>query len=345
MAKVEPLPITEVCPSRAALCGNPSDQHGGCVLAVPLWNFTATVTLSSSDNGFVYQELPITADSLSHAIDKARREGPGELSGLVKASLVVLGRILESTQTKPSRQGFVTQITTTIPRQRGLSGSSAVITAFFKAMLRLHGLTNHPTLTPSKLAHLVLSVETDELLIKAGPQDRVVQWFCQPVLMDFSSRAYDRHDAEHGEYIIVPASTLPQMALLTSNIPSHSGKLHGSIDAANPKIKKLMAEAAGTAREGAKALEHADLTALGRAMQRNAEIRVESFGDDLLGEANMQLLEISQKANCPMNFTGSGGAAIVLLPEGTESLKMLKNVIADKPFKGGFAVTSARFER
>ena len=345
MAKAESLPIVEVCPSRAALIGNPSDQHGGNVLAVPLWNFFATVTLSPFMDGFVFQELPITASSLSEAIKKARREGPGEMSGLIKASLPVFGELLESAGTLASSQDFVTQVGTNIPRQRGLAGSSAVITAFLKALIRLHGLTDHPNVAPSKLAHLVLSVETDELLIKAGPQDRVVQSFCKPVLMDFSSKAYAANEGVHGQYMAVEVSSLPKMALLTSNVPSHSGKVHSSIDPHDPKIKKLMAEAAELAKTGAEALKVGDTVALGSKMQRNAMIRVEAFGEEILGQANMQLLEIAKQANCPMNYTGSGGAAVVLLPEGAKSLKTLRRVIAEKPFKGNFTVTEAKFER
>lgn len=343
MAKVEQLPLTEECPSRAALIGNPSDQHGGSVLAIPLWNFTATVTLSPSECGFVFQELPITAGSLSEAIRRARREGPGEMSSLVKASLSVFGSILESTETTASRQGFVTSVSTTIPRQRGLAGSSAVIMAFFKALIRLHGLSDHPNVSPSKLAHLVLSVETDELLIKAGPQDRVVQSFCRPVLMDFSARAYSANGGIHGEYVAVEASNLPKMALLTSNVPSHSGKVHSSIDPEDPKIKRLMAEAAELAKAGAGDLKAGNAVALGAKMQRNAEIRVEAFGEQILGEANMQLLEIVRRAGCAMNFTGSGGAAIVLLVNGTKSLQALRQVMAEKPYKNNFNVKEAKF--
>lgn len=345
MAKAERLPIIEVCPSRAALCGNPSDQHGGCVVAVPLWDFTATVTLSASGNGFAYYEQPIVASSFVEAIERARRQGPGEMSALVNASFSTWGALLERIKVKASRQDFTLSVSTTIPRQRGMGGSSAVITALFKALLRLHGLSDHSTLTPSRMAHIVMSVETQELMIKAGPQDRVVQWFCRPVLMDFSHAAYEHNSGEHGEYRVLAIAELPKMALLTSNVPSHSGKVHSSINPRDRKIKKLMAEAAVLAQRAGQALEQCDLEELGNAMQRNAEIRVEAFGSELLGEANMRLLEIAGKAKCPMNFTGSGGAAIVLLPDGKGSFESLKRVIVQKPYKGDFAVSQARFER
>jgi glucuronokinase len=82
------------CHARAALAGNPSDMHGGAVLAVPVRAFSATVTL---------------------------RDGPCTPLPLIDAALARVG--VDS--------GY--EWTTDIPRGVGLAGSSALIIAALRA--------------------------------------------------------------------------------------------------------------------------------------------------------------------------------------------------------------------
>lgn len=72
-----------------------------------------------------------------------------------------------------TRQGFRVMFETNIPRQVGLAGSSAIITAFWKALMQFYDVSDKIPI--EKQASLVLSVEQDELAIAAGLQDRVIQ--------------------------------------------------------------------------------------------------------------------------------------------------------------------------
>lgn len=73
-----------------------------------------------------------------------------------------------------TRQGFRMMFETNIPRQVGLAGSSAIITALWKMLILFYGVTEKQI--PLELqASLVLKVEQDELGIAAGLQDRVIQ--------------------------------------------------------------------------------------------------------------------------------------------------------------------------
>lgn len=71
-----------------------------------------------------------------------------------------------------TRQGFRVMFDTNIPRQVGLAGSSAIITAFWKALIHFYNVTSIPL---EEQASLILSVEQNELGIAAGLQDRVIQ--------------------------------------------------------------------------------------------------------------------------------------------------------------------------
>jgi glucuronokinase len=71
-------------------------------------------------------------------------------------------------------QGFRIMFETNIPRQVGLAGSSAIITALWKTLMLFNGVTNDQ-ISLEVQASLILQVEQDELGMAAGLQDRVIQ--------------------------------------------------------------------------------------------------------------------------------------------------------------------------
>jgi galactokinase/mevalonate kinase-like predicted kinase len=73
-----------------------------------------------------------------------------------------------------TKQGFRMMFETNIPRQVGLAGSSAIITALWKTLLEFYSVTNDQ-ISLEVQASLVLQVEQNELGITAGLQDRVIQ--------------------------------------------------------------------------------------------------------------------------------------------------------------------------
>ena len=134
--------------ARAALAGNPSDGYGGAVLAVSVADFAA------------------------HA-EVARRRGrvSDPPSALVDAAVARFGR-----------GPCAVRWRTDVPREVGLAGSSAIVTATVRALCALHG----HALEPDALAAMALAVETEDLGIAAGPQDRYAQAHEGLVLMDFA---------------------------------------------------------------------------------------------------------------------------------------------------------------
>ena len=123
--------------ARAALAGNPSDGYGGAVLAVCVPELVAHAEAGPAARGV--SEPP---------------------SALVEAAVARFGR-----------GACAVRWTTTVPREVGLAGSSAIVTATVRALCALHG----HELAPAALAELVLAVEVEDLGIAAGPQDRYAQ--------------------------------------------------------------------------------------------------------------------------------------------------------------------------
>lgn len=70
-------------------------------------------------------------------------------------------------------EGFTLSYTTTIPRQLGLSGSSAIICAAFNCLLEWYGVQGE--FPVPERPGLILAVETEELGMTAGLMDRVSQ--------------------------------------------------------------------------------------------------------------------------------------------------------------------------
>ena len=71
-------------------------------------------------------------------------------------------------------RNFTLEYDTTIPRQVGLAGSSAIVTATLKCLMEFFnlGVKDIPKELQPKF---ILDVEKEELKINAGLQDRVVQ--------------------------------------------------------------------------------------------------------------------------------------------------------------------------
>lgn len=92
-----------------------------------------------------------------------------------------------------------------IPNQVGLAGSSAIITACLRALMKFYGVSIPKPVQPG----LILSVETSELGIPAGLQDRVIQVYEGVVYMDFDRAQFERQG--HGQYEELDPQLLPPL--------------------------------------------------------------------------------------------------------------------------------------
>jgi glucuronokinase len=322
-------------PSRAALVGNPSDlaesQGIGAVISMPLWDFKATVALLPGRDFAVYSPKS-AANSLLERAQILSRQGVGDWENTVDNTIATFQRMLQSVGREMISIPISIHLDTDIPRQRGMSGSSGMVIALLKALLVVHGLSDHEAFPPHKLAQWALGIETS-LGITAGLQDRVLQCYAGAVddmdalFMDFSRKANDGSNYRP----IISTLPLPRMALVLSSHPSHSGSAHAAvkerIETCDPVVLKEMRTLADYATEAADALARGNWHRLGDLMTLNAGVRLGIYGAESLGPVNIHLMDACQKAECPANFTGSGGAMITLLPEGDASIARLESEV------------------
>ena len=193
--------------ARAALVGNPSDGYGGRTISALVKNFWAEVRLVESDR---LELLPASQDQCSFpSLDEFLRDQ--QLQGchgglrLVKASIKRFAQWCAHEAIHLPAQNFRLTYTSCIPRQVGLAGSSAIVTATLRALFEFYGVAIRKELLPN----LSLAVETEELGISAGLRDRVAQVYEGLTYMDFDREFMQRHG--HGQYKSLHTSLLPPL--------------------------------------------------------------------------------------------------------------------------------------
>ena len=163
----------EKCYARLGLIGNPSDGYGGKTLSVVCKNFFAEVTLTQSDQLIIVPDA-YQFDSVTELVSHVSDNGYYGAQRLFRATIKVFVDYLSS---KGSSQAlspaFNLSYQTNVPRMVGLAGSSALIVATLKALMKFYDVAIDLRVLPS----LALKVERYELKIGGGLQDRVIQFY------------------------------------------------------------------------------------------------------------------------------------------------------------------------
>src|SRR3954452_22374094 len=175
--------ITTNAYARAGLVGNPSDGYFGKTISFIIRNFSATVRLWESPH---FEILPSHGDfahfdSVHAFLRDQRLHGYYGGMRLIKAAIKKFHDYCHREGCDLADRSFTVSFDTTIPRLVGMSGSSAIVTAMFRCMMRFYGVA----IDKEQLPTLILSVEREELGISAGLQDRVIQVYEGIVYMDF----------------------------------------------------------------------------------------------------------------------------------------------------------------
>ncbi len=169
--------------ARAGLLGNPSDGYNGKTISINVRNFCAEVVLYEWDSVDI-----VLADH-----DRARFRSVYDLAKdvklhgyyggirLIKATIKRFVEYCRANDIALHGRNFSVRYQSNIPRQVGMAGSSALITATLRCLMEFYGIDIAREAQPS----LVLSVEKDELGIGGGLQDRVIQVYEGAVYMDF----------------------------------------------------------------------------------------------------------------------------------------------------------------
>ena len=294
--------------ARAGLLGNPSDGYYGKTLAVLVRNFRARVLVFPSARLEIRPskaDMPVfeNLDEL-YALTRWR----GYYGGIrILQALVVrfIDYCHERGITLPNRN-FTMEYESTIPLRLGMGGSSAIITAALRALMEYFEI-EIPLAEQSKL---VLEVETIEIGVPAGPQDRVIQVYEGLVYMDFRKDLMQSRG--FGEYEKLDPKLLPSIYVAYRTTLSEGTEVfHNNVRErwrnGDPLILDAMNTWADYAEKGKAALQQEDFSTFSRLVDANFDLRAKLYE---ISKGNLELIEAARRAGASANFAGSGGAIV-----------------------------------
>eukprot|EP01031_Cornospumella_fuschlensis_P035351 gene35351-42840_t len=342
-----PTTIHAQCYARVGFMGNPSDNFEGKTMSFTLRNFAAHVFLTphshtpgeAADPSITIEDHAVFGDAAQLLRHSAAL---GYSSGLrvLQAACAVFLRLLSAQQPQALalRGGFTLRYGSSIPRMVGLSGSSALVLATFRALLRHYGVSPAQLLlTRHSLPQVVLDVERTELGISAGLQDRVVQAWGGLVYMDFSPST-----PLEQRYTSLPASLLPPLYLVyDAQAGGESGAVHSSVKERwarrDPQLLLLAQQMAANVDDCLQALRTGARAAVGACMDRNFQLRREIYGDAVVGAKNLRIAQLLAQLGWHAKFTGSGGAFVCLHRDEPElsaaRLQQMRDELAPQGFR------------
>jgi len=306
--------IKEHAHARAGLVGNPSDGYYGKTISFIIKNFSATVTLWESPH---FEIIPSEGDlSRYESVDTFLRDQKlyGYYGGvrLMKAAVKRFHQYCAQQGRELHDRNFTITYNTDIPRLVGMSGSSAIVTATVRALMKFYEMDIPKHYVPT----LVLSVERDELGINAGLQDRVIQTYEGIVFMDFEkslieSRGYGNYEELKPEKKPPIYVAFDQDRAEISDVPHRNLRdLWNRGDAGVISAMKKLGELTDA---GKKALLAGDWIELGRIIDANYAVRQSIMN---IAPENHRMVETARKVGASAHFCGSGGAICGLYRDG-----------------------------
>ncbi len=294
--------------ARAGLLGNPSDGYFGKTISITIRNFGAIVSLYESPE-LVIEEQEVDRNefrNIYHLVDSVNLMGYYGGDRLVKAAIKKFYEYCENNRIRLSNKNFTVRYQSSIPRQVGLAGSSAIITATMKALMKFFNVKIPLPVLPS----LILSVEVDELGINAGLQDRVIQVYEGCVYMDFNKSFFEKH--KYGKYERIDPVNLPNLYLAyKTQLGKVSGKVLNTIkqryDNGDTHVHKTLSEIAEIAEKGRESIMNHDFDELFELTNRNFDLRCRIMS---VSENNLEMVNVARSCGASAKFSGSGGAII-----------------------------------
>lgn len=293
---------------RAAVIGNPSDGYFGKTIAFVFSNFIANVQLYQTP------ELEIKPQRLDGTSFKNMQDLVEDINfagyyggvRLIKGMIKVFYEHCAKNNIQLASKNFTIRYNSNIPLRLGLAGSSAIISACLKALCLFYEVK----IQPATFANLVLSVETKELGISAGLQDRVAQAFETPVFMDFDKEIMDKQG--YGNYEELNPQKFPHFYIaFRKNLSEGTEIVHNNLKArftiGEPKVLQAMFRWAQITEEFKIALENGDDTSMHNLIDENFDIRNNLVP---ISKGNIEMVELARSVGASSKFTGSGGAII-----------------------------------
>ncbi len=294
--------------ARAGLLGNPSDGYFGKTISIIVRNFGASVSLYETPE-LVIEEMEEDQNkfrNLYHLMDSVKLTGYYGGTRLIKAAIKKFAEYCESNSIQFPHKNFTIRYRSSVPRQVGMAGSSAILTATMKALMQFYEVEIPKYILPS----LILQAETEELGINAGLQDRVIQVYEGCIYMDFNKDHLQ--DKGYGIYESIDTALLPKLYLAYKlELGKVSGKVLNNIrekyDKGDNLVREILEEIASLAELGKTAILNQDYSTFGKLINRNFDLRSKIMN---ITDSNMELIKTARACGASAKFSGSGGAII-----------------------------------
>ncbi len=293
---------------RIGLIGNPSDGYFGKTIALTFGNFSADIILYETP------ELRIEPSQRDHSVfasiaalaDDVRQYGYYGGIRLLKGAVKRFYDYCLEHEIPLHNRNFTLRYQSDIPHLVGLAGSSAIICACMRALMAYYAVT----IAPALLANLMLSVETGELGIAAGLQDRVVQAYQGLVYMDFDQGLMQSRG--YGDYRTLDPRALPPLYMAYRNAPAEvSGVYHDKLrrryQNGDPAVLAAIEDWKDLTDRFLVAVQAGDQAGMSALMDRNFDIR---RGLAAIQPANLRMVDLARAQGASAKFTGSGGAIV-----------------------------------
>ncbi len=294
--------------ARAGLVGNPSDGYFGKTISFVIRDFAAKVSLYESPE---VQVMPSMQDRSQYASIRDLAEdvkSNGYYGGirLMKASIKRFLHYCDAHEIELEDKNFSVRYRSTIPRRLGMAGSSALVTATMRCLMEYYDVEIPKPL----LANLILSVETEELGISAGLQDRVIQVYEGAVFMDFDRETMAAQG--HGNYEELDTRQLPKIFIAYQiDLGEGSEVFHNNVkqrwEAGDPDILQAMDDFAGYAQAARDLIVAGRGAEIGPLLDANFDRRKSIFK---LDPRNVAMVEHARSVGAHAKFAGSGGAIV-----------------------------------
>lgn len=297
--------------ARAGLVGNPSDGYHGKTISLIVRNFHAEVVLYEwEDVEIIWTDQDQHRfGSVHELVRDVKLHGYYGGTRLIKATIKKFVEYCVREGLPLHSRNFAVRAESTIPRQVGLAGSSAIIVATLRALSDFYHVQIPREVQPS----LALAVETEDLGITAGLQDRVIQVYEGLVYMDFAKeRMYDRNGCRCGVYESLDPGLLPPLYIAYSSATAEPTEvfhndIRGRFDRGEAAVLRAMGTFAALAERARAALLTRDHALLGRLMNENFDTRRSIYR---LPRDQVAMVETARAAGASAKFAGSGGAIV-----------------------------------
>jgi glucuronokinase len=297
--------------ARAGLLGNPSDGYNGKTISIIVRNFWAEVVLYEWDSVDIVQSKNDRARfrSIHDLAQDVRLHGYYGGIRLIKATIKGFVDYCRKRNIKLHDRNFSVRYETNIPRQVGLAGSSSIIVATLRCLMEFYRIDIPIEQQPS----LVLSVETEELGISAGLQDRVIQCYEGVVYMDFD-RSVERvvDGVTFYAYEMLDPDLLPPIYVayhneLSEPTEAFHNDIRGRYDCGESLVVDAMKHFGRLTAQGREVLLSRDWKRLSALIDENFDTRRSIYK---LPAWQVNMVETARRCGASAKFAGSGGAII-----------------------------------